>query len=100
MVDILSFGVGKTEGRKEGMEMRCVQNGRLERKEEREARITTGLRERVYIAALAGLPKRRRRNEGRRAMLMKQRQVACLVHVIRFAPERPVAGGRVIGFHI
>ena len=47
MVDILSFG-GKTEGGREGgREMRCVQNGRLERKErEREARITTGLSER------------------------------------------------------
>ena len=40
-----SASARRKEGRKEGMEMRCVQNGRLERKEEREARITTGLSE-------------------------------------------------------
>ena len=65
----------RTEGREEGREMRCVQNGRLERKERERSTHNNGIereeRERVYIAALACLPKRRRR-----AMLMKQRQVA------------------------
>ena len=83
--------------------MRCVQNGRLERKEREGSTHNNGIereeRERVYIAALACLPKGRRRGRKKEGDV-DETATSCLVHVIRFAPERPVAAGRVIGFHL